>query len=164
MTWSITVQDALFLVAIVIFGLNGYRRGWRREIVSLLSLVLGLVFLLMNGGAYMARLLYQLLLDVNLTEHQLIVSHPRFVLITTLFALALIVGLGYPIGRRRFSGPASSEDRTLGFLLGAFIGVFVAAYVTVYLLPDTRTSVITRVTIRPLNIGPYLIADFTAVL
>jgi MFS family permease len=167
MIWLFTVQDALFLAAIVIFGLIGFDRGWRYELIALLFILLALGFLFLNGGVYLAQLLSPFLLDMGLTKGQLIIFHRRFVLTITYIALVLIAGLGYFIVPRWFPSVvkvSSVFERTLGFLLGAIIGAVVAAYVTTFLFPDTQTSVITRVIIEPLKLGPYLIANFTAVV
>ena len=167
MIWLFTVQDALFLAAIVIFGLIGFERGWRHELMALLFILLALGFLFLNGGVYLAQLLSPFLLDMGLTKGELLILHRRFVLTITYVTLALIAGLGYFIVPRWFPSVkkiASFLERTLGFLLGALIGAVVAAYVTIFLFPYTQTSVITSVTIEPLKLGPYLIANFTAVL
>ncbi len=159
MAWQITEQDVLFFVAILVFGLIGYQRGWRRETVSLLFIILGLTFLFLKGGNYLAQLLYQFLFNQPLAQ-----SHPRFVQVTTIVALVVIIGLGYLIGGRRFPKPAIPQDRTLGFFLGAFTGALVAAYLTIFPLSDTQTRVFASGTISSLNVGPYFIANFTAVL
>jgi len=163
MAWQITEQGALFAIFILAFAWSGYRRGWRRETVSLLFIVLGLVFLYLSGGAFLARLLYQLLLDVNLTEQQLIASHPRFVLITTIFAVAIIIGLGYIIGRRAFPKPPIPQDRVLGIIPGVITGALVAAYVTYFLFPNTQTTVVSAGTVF-LNLIPNLMANLTVVV
>ncbi len=162
MAWQITEQNALFAISILAFAWSGYRRGWKRETVSLLFIVLGIVFLLMNGGAYLARLLYQLLLNVTLTEQQLMTSHQRFVLITTIFAFAIIIVLGYVIGRRAFP-KAVGPDRVLGIIPGIITGALVAAYVTYYRIPSTQTTVISAGTLNT-DIIPNLVANFTVVV
>jgi len=163
MAWQITEQGALFAIFILAFAWSGYRRGWRRETVSLLFIVLGLVFLYLSGGVYLARLLYQLLLDVNLTEQQIIASHLRFVLITSIFAVAIIIGLGYIIGRRAFPKPPIPQDRVLGIIPGVITGAVVAAYVTYFLFTSTETTVISKGTLYT-DIIPNLTANFTVVV
>ncbi len=163
MNWQITEQGALFAIFILAFAWSGYRRGWQRETVSLLFIVLGLVFLMLSGGAYLAKLFYQLLLDVNLTEQQLMTSHPRFVLITSIFAVAIIIALGYIIGRSAFPKPPIPQDRVLGIIPGVITGALVAAYVTYFQFPSTQTTVISAGTIF-LNIIPNLMANFTVVV
>ena len=163
MAWQITEQNALFAISILAFAWSGYQRGWKRETVSLLFIVVGLVFLMLSGGAYLAKFLYQLLLEVNLTEQQLIASHTRFVLITTIIAFAIIIVLGYVIGRRAFPQPLLSQDRVLGIIPGIITGALVAAYLTYYIIPSTQTSVISSGMVF-LNLIPSLMANFTVVV
>lgn len=162
MAWQITEQNALFAISILAFAWSGYQRGWKRETVSLLFIVLGLIFLLMNGGTYLARLLYQLLLNMTLTDKELMTSHQRFVQITTIFAFAIIIVLGYVIGRRVFP-KAVGPDRVLGIIPGIITGALVAAYLTYYIIPSTQTTVISAGTVF-LNIIPNLVANFTVVV
>jgi hypothetical protein len=167
MTWLFTVQDALFLAAIFIFGLIGFERGWRYELIALLFVLLALGFLLLGGGLYLAQLLAPFLLDRSPTRGELLILHHTFVLTITFVTIALIAGLGYLFVPRWFPFVGLAfplEGRTLGFLLGALEGAVVAAYVTIFLFPSTQKTVITRITIEPLKIGPYIIANFTAVL
>ncbi len=163
MAWQITEQNALFAISILAFAWSGYRRGWKRETVSLLFIALGLVFLILSGGAYLARFLYQLLLEMNLTEQQLMASHARFVLITTIIAFAIIIVAGYVIGRRTFPQPLLSQDRVLGIIPGIITGALVAAYLTYYIIPSTQTSVISSGMVF-LNLIPSLMANFTVVV
>src|SRR5215471_10382609 len=162
MSWQITEQGALFAISIIAFGWSGYRRGWKRETISLLFIVLGLVFLLMDGGVYLARLLYQLLLNVNLTNSELLASHQRFVLVTSVIAVAAIVAIGYAIARRMFP-KAAGPDRTLGIIPGIIAGALVAAYVTYFLFPSTQTAQISSGTINT-DIIPNLTANLTVVV
>jgi hypothetical protein len=167
MTWLFTVQDALFLAAIFIFSLIGFERGWRYELIALLFVLLALGFLMLGGGLYLAQLLSPFLLDRSLTKGELLILHHTFVLTITFVTIALIAGLGYLIVPRWFPFVRLAfplEGRTLGLLLGALEGAVVAGYVTIFLFPSTQTTVITKITIEPLKIGPYIIANFTAVL
>ena len=167
MTWLFTEQDALVLAAIFIFSLIGFERGWRYELIALLVVLLALGLLLLGDGLYLAQLLAPFFLEKHLTKGELLILHHTFVLTVTYTALLLIAGLGYLFVPRWFPfvrvAPAL-ESRTLGFLLGALEGAVVAGYVTIFLFPSTQTTVITKITIEPLKIGPYIIANFTAVL
>jgi hypothetical protein len=161
MSWQVTEQGALFAISIIAFAYSGYQRGWKRETISLLFIVLGLVFLLMDGGVYLARLLYQLLLGVNLTNSELLASHQRFVIITSFFAVVIIVIIGYAIGRRFPKG--AGADRTLGIIPGIITGALVAAYVTYFIFPSTQTAVISAGTVNT-GLVPNLTANLTVVV
>lgn len=147
MNWQFTIQDALFLLSIIIFAILGYQRGWRREIVSLLFIIMGVVFLNLSGGNYLSRLLYQFLLGKPISKTDL-ASHPNVLLFVTIASLAVIIAFGYVIGNRLFQKkPPIAQDRTLGLIPGIIAGAVVAAELTYYLLPDSRKSVITTGTI-----------------
>src|SRR5579863_9563847 len=162
MAWQITEQGVLFAFFIIAFAWSGYQRGWKRETISLLFIVLGLVFLLMDGGVYIAKLLYQLLLDVNLSNSELIASHERFVLITTVIVFGVIIVAGYAIARRLFPR-AAGPDRVLGIIPGIITGALAAAYITYFLFPSTQTTLISAGTIYT-GIIPNLTANFTVVV
>jgi hypothetical protein len=159
MSWQITEQGAIFAISIIAFAYSGYQRGWRRELVSLITMVIGFVFILMGGGVYLAKLLYQLLLGVNLSTSALIDSHQRFVYVVTVIAVAIIILIGYGFARRRFPKAASLG----GLLLGIITGAIVAVYLTHYLFPSTQTTTISAGTVNT-DLIPNLTADFTVVV
>jgi len=147
MNWQFTVQDALFLLSIIIFAILGYQRGWRREVVSLLFIIVGVVFLNLSGGIYLSMLLYQFLLGKPISK-TVLNSHPNVLLFVTIASLVVIIACGYAIGNRLFQKkPPIAQDRTLGLIPGIIAGAVVAAELTYFLLPDTRKSVITTGTI-----------------
>src|SRR5579864_8022221 len=47
-----------FAIAIVAFGVIGFVRGWRREVISLGLALGGILFLLYNGGTFLANLIF----------------------------------------------------------------------------------------------------------
>ena len=47
-----------FVIAIVAFGLIGFWRGWKREVISLAFALTGVLFLLLNGGNALAQLVF----------------------------------------------------------------------------------------------------------
>jgi hypothetical protein len=147
MTWQFTVQDALFFLSFMAFGIIGYQRGWRREVVSLLFILLGVGFLNLNGGAYLARLLYQFLVGKSISQHELLHSHPHVLLFVTVASLIVIIALGYLIGSRRPKAK-DGQERTLGLIPGLITGAVIGAELTYFLLPNSAKSVITTGTVQ----------------
>ncbi len=147
MTWQLTVQEALFLLSLIIFGIMGYQRGWQRETVSLLFIILGVGFLDLNGGAYLSKLLYQFLLGRSISEKDLLRSHPNVWIFVTIAGLVVIIALGYIIGSRRPKAK-DGQERTLGLIPGLITGAVIGAELTYFLLPNSGKSVITTGTIQ----------------
>ena len=147
MFWQLTVQEALFILALIIFGIIGYQRGWQRETVSLLFIILGIGFLNLNGGAYLSKLLYQFLLGRSISEQDLMRSHPNVLIFVTIASLVVIITLGYIIGSRRPKAK-SGQERTLGLIPGLITGAVIGAELTYFILPNSGKSVITTGTIQ----------------
>lgn len=147
MNWQFTVQEALFLLSIIIFGIIGYQRGWQRETISLLFIILGVGFLNLNGGIFLSRLLYQFLEGKSISDKDLLHSHPNVWLFVTIASLVVIIALGYIIGGRMFPKPKDGQGRTLGLIPGLITGAVIGAELTFYLLPNSGKSVITTGTI-----------------
>jgi uncharacterized membrane protein required for colicin V production len=147
MIWQFTVQDALFLLSIIIFGIIGYRRGWQRETVSLLFIIVGVVFLNLSGGTYLSRLLYQFLEGKSISEANLLRSHPNVLTVVTIASLVVIIALGYIISSRS-PKPKDGQGRTLGLIPGIITGAVIGAELTYFLLPSSGKSVITTGTIQ----------------
>ena len=147
MFWQFTVQEALFLLSLIIFGILGYQRGWQRETVSLLFIILGVGFLDLNGGAYLSKLLYQFLLGRSISEQDLLRSHPNVLTFVTIASLIVIIALGYIIGSRRPKAK-SGQERTLGLIPGLITGAVIGAELTYFILPNSAKSVITTGTVQ----------------
>jgi len=147
MIWQFTVQEALFLLSIIIFGVIGYQRGWQRETISLLFIIFGVGFLNLNGGTFLSKLLYQFLVGKPISDKDLLHSHPNVWLFVTIGTLVIIVALGYIIGSRR-PKPKDGQGRTLGLIPGLLTGAVIGAELTYYLLPNSGRSVITTGTIQ----------------
>ena len=147
MNWQFTVQDALFLISIIVFGIIGYRRGWQRETVSLLFIIVGVVFLNLSGGTYLSRLLYQFLEGKSISDANLLRSHPNVLTVVTIASLVVIIALGYIISIRS-PKPKDGQARTLGLIPGIITGAVIGAELTFYLLPNSGKSVITTGTIE----------------
>jgi hypothetical protein len=136
MIFLLTSQQC-FVIAFFAFGLIGFIRGWRREVISLAFALTGVLFLLLNGGNALAQLVFVktpiIIHDVFSTggpAPSTAAPSPTAVLTVTLIAFVTIVVLGYNIGNRAFSGKnLSPADRLLGILPGLVTGYFLITYI-----------------------------------
>src|SRR2546425_13111557 len=102
MNWQLSATQ-WFFIAIVIFGLIGFQRGWRREIISLAFIVTGILFL-MFGQVSLAQFIFvnlpraveALLTGATATQPAPTISSsdPR-VGISTTIAFIVFIALGY---------------------------------------------------------------------
>ena len=130
-------QQQCFVIAIVAFGLIGFWRGWRREVISLAFALTGVLFLLLNGGDALATLVFVktpiIIHDIFSTGSMTTPAKPDAsqVLIVTLVTFVLIVVSGYLIGNRAFPGGKNlpPADRLLGVLPGLITGYFLITYI-----------------------------------
>ena len=137
MAFLFTPQQC-FIIGIAAFGLIGFWRGWRREVISLAFALTGVLFLLLNGGQALAELVF---VKLPIIFHDLISSSPMSappkpdataVLVVTLITFVVIVVAGYLIGNRAFPGGKALQpaDRLLGILPGLITGYFLITYIS----------------------------------
>jgi hypothetical protein len=137
MTWLVTPQQCFF-VAMIAFGLIGFWRGWKREVISLAFALTGVLFLLLNGGNALAQLVF---MKMPIVIHDIFGSgpapattppSPSAVLVVTLITFVGIVLLGYYIGNRAFPGGKglAPGERLLGILPGLITGYFLITYIS----------------------------------
>jgi hypothetical protein len=131
-----------FTIAIVVFGVVGFIRGWRREVISLGFALGGVLFLLYNGGVFLADLifvrlpiLFQDLIGANPGAPKASSTPPSSVTVfaTTLIAFIVIVAAGYYIGNKAVPAKASAAtpfDRFVGIVPGLVTGFFLMTYIT----------------------------------
>ncbi len=127
MAWQLNATQ-LFYIAIIAFGVIGFMRGWRREVVSLAFVLTGVLFLYLNGGEYVAKILFQYLpriIGFILTE-KAPAKPPNpsntVVEITTLITFIVIVAMGYAVGNRAFEKANVPAERILGIIPAVITG------------------------------------------
>ena len=135
MALLLTSQQCFF-IAIIAFGLIGFWRGWRREVISLAFALTGVLFLLLNGGDALAQLVFvktpgliQYFTSGKIDK----ISPPSAtaVLTVTLIAFVVIVIVGYMIGNRAFPNKnLAPAERLLGVLPGLVTGYFLITYIS----------------------------------
>ncbi len=136
MSFLFTPQQC-FTIAIVGFGIIGFWRGWRREVISLAFALTAVLFLLLNGGVGLAQLVF---VKMPIVIHDIFSSGPApvvtkpdagQVLIVTLITFVGIVVLGYIIGNRAFPNKnLTPAERLLGVLPGLVTGYFLITYIS----------------------------------
>lgn len=151
MNWQLTLQGLLFLIVVPIFAFNGFRRGWRREIISLLFIIVAFVFFALNGGVEVAKLIYHVLLNQTLSDANLLANHAKFVNVATGIALVAIIAFGYFIGSRLFPRPGLGQDRLLGIIPGVISGILLVVNLTNFFFPDAQRVIEEGTNLVPLN-------------
>ena len=163
MSWQLNASQ-VFFIAILIFGVIGFVRGWRREIVSLAFTLSSVLFLYLNGGLYLAELLFVYLPRIIMFVFtQKVPPRPPdpsagVVLVVTFIAFVVLILLGYVIGNRAFPRPKLSSERFLG-IIPAIITGFAIILAPVFL----GSGSLFTVAVQPLqinSIGDYLLVIF----
>lgn len=131
-----------FFITLLAFGLLGFVRGWRREVISLGFVLAGVLFLYLNGGISLAQFLFvrlpiaiQDMFGANPGSPKAQSAPPTssMVFITTLLAFAVIVAAGYIISNRAVpakQSAATPSDRLIGIIPGIITGYALINYIT----------------------------------
>lgn len=160
--WQVSASQVFFFT-ILIFGVIGFVRGWRREVVSLAFTLSTLFLLYLNGGLYLARLLFVYLpriIEFVITQKVPLRPpdpSPELVLTVTFIAFVVLIALGYIIGNRAFLGPKLVGERFLGIIPAIITGF------AIILAPAFAGGSLFTVVVQPLQrnlVGNYLLAIF----
>jgi len=162
MVWQLSATQ-LFYIAIIIFGVIGFSRGWRREVVSLAFVLTGVLFLYLNGGEYLAKFFFQYLprlIGFILTDK--VSARPpdpsrTLVIITTLITFIVIVIAGYLVGNRAFEKAKTPADRFLGVIPAVITGF---AIVTSSIFVGNTLFTVAIEPIRLSSAGSYMLVIF----
>ncbi len=138
MIWQLTAPQCFF-IAIIAFGVFGFQRGWRREIVSLAFTLTGILFLVF-GALGLAQFVFvnlpratQTLLTGGTPNTQpaptLAITDPR-VAISTGIAFIVFIVIGYLISYRLFDKPKTPSERLFGIIPGVISGYAILTFVT----------------------------------
>ena len=126
-----------FFIAILAFGVLGFYRGWRREVVSMAFSLAGVLFLYLGGGKSLAEFIFlRLPVILQVVSGGTSSTKPSpppsdvNILATTIIAFVAIVALGYIIGNRAFPKAVTPADRFLGVIPAVVTGYALITYVT----------------------------------
>jgi hypothetical protein len=133
--------EQCFFISMFAFGVVGFRRGWRREVISLVFVLLAVVLVrpytsdILNG--FLVRLGNAIAYLSG--SGQLTSSPPSSQSLSflggpfwSLVIFILIVALGYYIGYKAFEGPKTPHERFLGIIPALISGAFVLFYLSDY--------------------------------
>lgn len=153
-----------FFVAIFVFIILGFQRGWRRELISLIFILLG-VFLVNPGNfktvsSFLVRIpsMVGLLITGSQTSANPVVQPVANALGPwgPLLLFAVIVVLGYLIGNKIFPKPATPSDRFFGIIPAMISGAFVLVYLGSFFPKDTNGHSIFTVALQSPDPANYI--------
>jgi uncharacterized membrane protein required for colicin V production len=170
MVWQLTAQQCFFL-AIIAFGVLGFQRGWRREIISMAIILAGILFLIF-GNLGLAQFIFinlpraiQALLT-GVAPSQQAATMPTSdsrVAISTGIAFIVFVALGYLISQKVSPKPAGPPERIWGIIPGVISGYAILTFLTAALGKTSLFSVNVNTPNQGL-IGSYLLVIFIVVV
>jgi len=170
MSWQLTPLQCFF-IAIIAFGVIGFQRGWRREAISLVFTLTGILFLLFGSVGLTAFVFYKLphaitTLSSGVPSTQptpnLTADDPK-VAITTVVAFLTFIALGYLISSKVMPKATLAPDRLWGIIPGIISG---------YAILTFFTSALSKASLFQLNvntpnqglIGSYLLVVFIIIV
>ena len=133
-----TAQQCFF-VAILVFIVVGFQRGWRRELVTLVFVLLAVLLIRPgSGGGFIGELFaripavfgYIATGSTNTTATASTATSNFLGPWGTLLAFALVVAIGYVVGQRAFPKPTTPTERFLGIVPSVISGAFILGYLT----------------------------------
>ena len=137
-------QTQCFLIALVLTGVLGARRGWGREVITC-AIILGTVLFLSNGGGnLLASWLTQFQTDASATatagaNGTPLVNSNGQLLSNLIFGGMTIIG--YSVADRWGAPPRTHNHRIAGIIPGAINGAAIAFYASNWIFTG-RTVVV----------------------
>lgn len=125
------------LVVILVFIIIGFQRGWKRELVSLVFVMLSTLLIRIDTsdafGAFIGRIpaLFAFLTGTQAPENT---SPPTFLVgpFWSLIIFSALVGLGYYVGNKVFPKPGAPQERLIGIVPAIIAGAFIVNYMIQY--------------------------------
>lgn len=137
MVWQLTAPQCFFL-AIIAFGVFGFIRGWRREIISLAFTLTGILFLVF-GSLGLAQFVFvnlpratEALLSgtsSNTTAPTMTYTDAR-VAVSTGIAFIVFIALGYLVSYRVAPKPTGTAERVWGLIPAVISGYAILTFIT----------------------------------
>jgi hypothetical protein len=154
-----------FFVAILAFIVLGFQRGWRREVISLVFVLLASVLIHPETsdaiGAFLGRIpaVFAFLTGTTVspgsTQSLSLLGGP----VWSLVIFAGLVVLGYVVGNRVFGKPATPQERFIGIVPGVLSGAFILWFLSNYIQTVTHQAV-APVNVTDVDPGKYVPAIF----
>jgi hypothetical protein len=127
-----------FFVAILVFIVVGFQRGWRRELITLVFVLLAVILIRPNASGFItglfaripAMLGYLFTGSTQTGATGTAVSNNFLGPWGTLLVFIIVVALGYIVGQRVFPKPATPAERFIGIVPSVISGAFILYYLT----------------------------------
>jgi hypothetical protein len=170
MTWQLTPLQCFF-IAIVAFGVIGFQRGWRREVISLAFTLTGILFLIFGSVGLSAFVYYKLphaiaslTSGVQSTQStpNLTADDPK-VAITTVIAFLTFIALGYLVSTKVMPKATLAPDRLWGIIPGIISGYAILTFFTNALSKASLFQLNVNTPTQSL-IGSYLLVVFIIIV
>src|SRR5436305_3070077 len=132
-----------FFIAILAFIVIGYQRGWRRELISLVFVLLASVLIHADTSDSLSTFLGRIsaFFVFMTTGTSAPSTSPLNFLggpVWSLIIFAGIVLLGYFVGGKVFPKPATPTERFLGIIPSILSGAFILGYLRSYIQTTTN--------------------------
>ncbi len=127
-----------FFVAILVFIIVGFQRGWRRELITLIFVLLAVILIRPNSGGFISNLFVRIpqvisYIFTGSTSTSTATSAASSSFLGpwgTLLGFVLVVALGYVVGQRVFPKPTTPTERFIGIVPSVISGAFILGYLT----------------------------------
>lgn len=134
------ILSILQIITIIIMGMIGFQRGWKREVISLVGVIVSVAFLLIQGGPVVAFIVFvgvPFLIQAVGNKAQNTGVPPQSlpgpdvaaVTVASIVCFFLIIALGYVIGSKLVDKPNKPVQHLLGLIPAAISGYILATYV-----------------------------------
>lgn len=139
-------ETQCFYVAILAFIVIGFQRGWKRELVSLVFVLLAIFLVRPDSGKSFSDFLNRLpsvfgFLVTGTPAGNTTTPTANFLLGPwgAIILFIAVIGLGYFIGNKAFPRPGAPAERFIGVIPGIVSGAFVMAFIS-SLIPKTTNG------------------------
>lgn len=138
-------MSALFIIAILIGMVLGFQRGWRREVISLVFVLLATFLVNVKTsdfiGGFLSHIPPAITTLLGGTPSQVPSQGPLITgWVPSLLIFAGVIVLGYFIGNKVFPKPATPPERIIGIIPGVLSGAFVLWYLQSFFQSATGNS------------------------
>ncbi len=158
-----------FFVAILVFIIVGFQRGWRRELITLVFVLLAVILIRPNGDG--GKAISDLFARIPAMFGYLATGSTQRTGTTaattnsflgpwgTLIIFAAVIAVGYVIGNRAFPKPANPTERFIGIVPSIISGSFILGYLINFFPKNSQGQSSFSVVVQPpdpINYMPIL--------
>jgi len=138
-----------FAIAILVFVVVGFMRGWRREAITLIFVMLGVLLIRPDTSRAVGEFLSRLPATFGyLTTGSSGTGDTGSAVVPdngtapwwSLILFAAVYGLGFYIGIRAFPKPSAPQERFIGIIPAVISGAFIINYLTTNYVPKDNIT------------------------